>query len=96
MHTISDFIEIAKKGSSQDGVSLIDKQIIESKQMTMPDGYASVERWTFSDGTVIRFHDKTDTEPGWKGHDRYWVFESRGTSVSSEAENELASKHGNV
>lgn len=91
---IEEYIKIAETNKEIDGVSLVNTERLEYKQTTQPEGYKEVVRWSFSDGTVIHFENQTDTEAGWKGHDRCWRFESTGEKVSKDSSSEVISKRG--
>lgn len=91
---IKEYIEIAETNTEIGGVSLVNTEILEHKQTSQPGGYKEVIRWSFSDGTVIRFENQTDTEVGWKGHDRCWRFELTGEKVSEDSSSEVISKRG--
>ena len=93
---IEQYIEIAKTKQDIEGVSLEKSETLERRNTTMPEGYIEAVQWFFSDGTVIRFDNTTDTEPGWKGHDRHWRFEIIGHKVSDDSNVGLLSKRGNA
>jgi hypothetical protein len=93
---IEDYIDIANRQQEIDGVSLVRTENLQGLDKTAPQGYETIVRWHFSDGSVIHFHDETDTEPGWRGHNRCWKFESIGDKVSKDAPKEKTSKAGNV
>ena len=100
---IEDYINLGKTESKKeiDGVSLIKSEVLEYKETTykdptMPEGYQKSVRWFFSDGSVIVFDDETDTEPGWKAHNRCWKFEVIGSRVSCDSSVGIISKRGCV
>lgn len=92
---IEDYIKIAEAEKQIDGVSLLKTERLEYKTKTMPDGYQELVRWSFSDGTVVHFENQTDTEPGWRGHCRYWRFEVIGQKVSNDSSVGLVDKTQN-
>lgn len=89
---IEQYIEIAEKKYEIDGISLVNTEVLENLSRTAPEGYYRVIRWSFSDGTVIRFEDDADTETSWKSRHRTWKFEVKGNQVSQESRNEVVDK----
>ena len=93
---IEDYIKLAKSTAEINGVSLIENEVLNSRNTNSPKGYVKSVRWTFSDGTVIVFDDETDYEPGWRGHNRSWKFEVIGNNVSHDSAVGVISKRGCV
>jgi hypothetical protein len=91
---IEEYIKIAESDKEIDGVFVVNTETLESKLTTQPEGFKKIVRWSFSDGTVVCFENQTDTEHGWKGHDRCWRFESAGEKVSDDSSSEVVSKAG--
>lgn len=83
---IPDYIQLAQDKQESNSIYLVDTEILKEEWKIAPEGYRKVVRWSFSDGTIIRFSDETDTEAGWKAHERRWEVEIKGTNVSPDAD----------